>query len=89
MLFGDKLRVASSELSSKDKGRRKEIEKMANYTYNENDFGFNIRDARWVMENGAEATAAEIKKIVGDNKAYLTFERLKTMKCVILAVVVQ
>jgi len=43
-------------------------------TYNESDFGFHIRDARWVMKNGAEATAADIKKIVGDNKVYLTFD---------------
>ena len=36
--------------------------------------GFNVLDARWVQQNGPEAVAAEIKRIVGDNKAYLTFD---------------
>jgi agmatinase len=35
---------------------------------------FNILDARWVHENGPAAVAAEVKRIVGDNKAYLTFD---------------
>ncbi|MCF8068712.1 MAG: agmatinase [Desulfobacterales bacterium] len=43
-------------------------------TQNPETHGFNIFHAPWVMKNGAEATLAEIKKIVGDNKAYLTFD---------------
>lgn len=34
----------------------------------------NILDARWVHENGAAATAAKIKDIVGDHASYLTFD---------------
>ncbi len=36
--------------------------------------GFNVLDAPWVHQNGPEAVIAEIKRIVGDNKAYLTFD---------------
>ena len=35
---------------------------------------FNILDARWVHNHGPEAVAAEVKRIVGDNKVYLTFD---------------
>ncbi|MDM8554991.1 agmatinase [Desulfococcaceae bacterium HSG7] len=43
-------------------------------TKNEETYGFNILHAPWVFKNGPEATVAEIKRIVGDNKAYLTFD---------------
>ncbi len=38
------------------------------------DMGFTVRDAAWVAENGARATAASITETVGDAKAYLTFD---------------
>lgn len=43
-------------------------------TKNEETHDFNILHAPWVFKNGPEATVAEIKRIVGDNKAYLTFD---------------
>lgn len=43
-------------------------------THNDETHGFAILDAPWVHANGAEATAAEIKRVVGDRKAYLTFD---------------
>jgi agmatinase len=43
-------------------------------TTNDEPLGFNIFDARWVHENGPAAVAAEVKRIVADNKAYLTFD---------------
>jgi agmatinase len=43
-------------------------------TVNDEPMDFNILDARWVHENGPAAVAAEVKRIVGDNKAYLTFD---------------
>jgi agmatinase len=43
-------------------------------TTNDETLGFNILDARWVHENGPAAVAAEIRRIVGDNQAYLTFD---------------
>ena len=43
-------------------------------TTNDKTHGFHILDARWVQKNGPEATAAEIKRIVGDHKSYLTFD---------------
>jgi agmatinase len=43
-------------------------------TTNDEPMGFNILDARWVHENGAAATAARVKEIVGNNKVYLTFD---------------
>ena len=36
--------------------------------------GFNLLDARWVHRNGPEAVVSEVKRIVGDNNAYLTFD---------------
>ena len=36
--------------------------------------GFTVLDAPWVHRNGVEATVAEIKRVVGDHKAYLTFD---------------
>jgi len=43
-------------------------------THNSERMGFNWLDAAWVLEHGAAATAAEIKRIVGANQAYLTFD---------------
>lgn len=43
-------------------------------TFNNRTYGFTILDAPWVHQHGVEVTAAEIKRIVGDNKAYLTFD---------------
>jgi agmatinase len=36
--------------------------------------GFHWLDANWVHDNGVAATCAEIRRIVGDHKAYLTFD---------------
>jgi agmatinase len=43
-------------------------------THNEETLGFNILDANWVHEKGVAATIAEIERVVGQNKAYLTFD---------------
>ena len=43
-------------------------------TTNDEPMNFNILDARWVHRNGPDAVAAEVKRIVGDNKVYLTFD---------------
>lgn len=43
-------------------------------TFNEDDWGFHQLDASWVHEHGAAAAAAEIRKAVGDNACYLTFD---------------
>jgi agmatinase len=43
-------------------------------TTNDEPLGFNILDSRRVHSQGPEAAAAEIKRIVGDNKVYLTFD---------------
>jgi agmatinase len=43
-------------------------------TTNDEPLGFNILDARRVHRAGAEAIAAEAKRIVGDRKVYLTFD---------------
>ncbi len=43
-------------------------------THNDETHGFTILDAPWVHANGAEATAAEIRRVVGKRKAYLTFD---------------
>ncbi len=43
-------------------------------THNSQTHGFNILDAAWVHKRGPEDVVAEIKRIVGDNKAYLTFD---------------
>ena len=43
-------------------------------TYNAESVGFNIFDAPWVHENGIAALCHEVQRIVGDNKAYLTFD---------------
>ena len=43
-------------------------------TYNPESHGYNVLDALWVLENGVAATVAEILRVVGDNKAYVTFD---------------
>ena len=43
-------------------------------TGNPETHGFNILDADWVHGEGIAATVAEIKRVVGGNKAYLTFD---------------
>jgi len=40
----------------------------------EDTLGFNVLDNHWVHEQGAEAVAAKIKEVVGDNLCYLTFD---------------
>ena len=41
---------------------------------NDDLMGFNVLDAPAVHQMGVERTVAEIRRIVGDNKAYLTFD---------------
>ncbi len=43
-------------------------------TYNPESHGYNILDALWVQENGVAATVAEILRVVGAHKAYITFD---------------
>jgi agmatinase len=43
-------------------------------TTNDDTLGFNVLDARWVHERGPAAVAGEVMRIVGDRKAYLTFD---------------
>lgn len=43
-------------------------------THNEDRLGFTWLDAAWVHEHGPAATAEETRRIVGDAKAYLTFD---------------
>lgn len=43
-------------------------------TTNDEPMGFNIFDARHVHEHGPFAVAEQVKKVVGDNKVYLTFD---------------
>jgi agmatinase len=43
-------------------------------THNDETHGFTILHAPWVHRNGVAATVEEIKRVVGDNKAYLTFD---------------
>ena len=43
-------------------------------TYNKDTHGFNILDARWIHANGPEATVAEIRRILGGHKVYLSFD---------------
>lgn len=43
-------------------------------TTNDEPMQFNILDARWVHSHGPAVTANEVRKIVGDNKVYLTFD---------------
>lgn len=43
-------------------------------THNDESHGFTIRDAAWVHDNGIERTIAEVKRVVGNKPAYLTFD---------------
>jgi agmatinase len=43
-------------------------------TTNDDTLEFNVLDVRWVHENGPAAVAEEIKRVVGINKVYLTFD---------------
>ncbi len=43
-------------------------------THNDDLMGFNVFDAPWVHEHGVKATVAEVRRIVGGNRAYLTFD---------------
>ena len=43
-------------------------------TINDDPLGFNILDADWVHENGVPALIAEIRRILGGRKTYLTFD---------------
>lgn len=43
-------------------------------THNDDLLGFNVLDAPWVHENGAQAVASQARRIVGSHKAYLTFD---------------
>ncbi|HEX9449116.1 MAG TPA: agmatinase [Dongiaceae bacterium] len=43
-------------------------------THNDDLMGFNVLDAAWVHEHGIKAVIAEVHRIVGDRKAYLTFD---------------
>jgi agmatinase len=43
-------------------------------THNDDHLGFNVLDAAWVHDNGTARTAAEVRRIVGERKAYLTFD---------------
>ena len=43
-------------------------------TTNDEPMNFNILDSRWVHNHGPGAVASEVKRIVGDNKVYLTFD---------------
>jgi agmatinase len=43
-------------------------------TYNPEDHGFTILEVPWVHEHGVAATIAEIERVTGGHKAYLTFD---------------
>jgi agmatinase len=43
-------------------------------THNDETHGYNILTAPWIHRQGTDATIAEIKRVVGDNKAYVTFD---------------
>ncbi len=43
-------------------------------TTNDDTLAFNVLDARWVHANGPAAVAEEIKRIVGVERVYLTFD---------------
>ena len=43
-------------------------------THNEDRLGFTWLDAAWVHEHGPAAAAEETRRIVGDARAYLTFD---------------
>ncbi len=43
-------------------------------SFSEDDYGFTVMSSPWIAENGVRATVLEIQKVVGRNKAYLTFD---------------
>jgi agmatinase len=43
-------------------------------THNDDLMGFQVLDAAWVHEHGPQAVASEVRRIVGRNKAYFTFD---------------
>ena len=43
-------------------------------THNDDTMNFNILDAPWVHQHGVEAVVAETRRIVGDRRAYITFD---------------
>lgn len=43
-------------------------------THNGDTHGFTVLDADWVRDNGVAGTVAEILRVVGDRRAYLTFD---------------
>ncbi|MEX2201910.1 MAG: arginase family protein, partial [Dongiaceae bacterium] len=43
-------------------------------THNDETHGFNILDGNWVQEHGPQAVIDRVHEIVGDRKAYLTFD---------------
>lgn len=43
-------------------------------THNDDLMGFNVLDANWVHAHGVAAVISEIRRIIGDRKAYLTFD---------------
>ena len=43
-------------------------------THNPDTMGFNILDGPWVQQNGVDAVVAEVKKKIGDNPVYVTFD---------------
>ncbi len=43
-------------------------------TTNDDTLGFNILDAPWVHDHTADETVAEIRRIIGDDPVYLTFD---------------
>ena len=43
-------------------------------TTNDEPLNFNILDSRWVHGNGPQAVVDEVRRILGDNRVYLTFD---------------
>ncbi len=43
-------------------------------THNDDTLGFNIMDAPWVHREGPDAVAREIRRLVGNHPAYITFD---------------
>ena len=43
-------------------------------TFNEDSWGFNQLKAQWVHEHGCDAVVDEIRRVVGDDACYLTFD---------------
>lgn len=43
-------------------------------SFSDSDYGFNVLSATWIHENGVKAAIDEINRVVGQNKAYFTFD---------------